>query len=288
MKRHIRAIGTGLALVLLTPGCKSRPDVTMPPEPPIAPEQTLESLIRAIKKREAGRTSLKLDCMAALASPRIRSNGWERGRLRFVRAPQGPQLRFNVSGFASAAVLDMATDSQNIWIYDPQKLTKYQGRAWAYYDEESSPGFFPDDLAEIFDIYRLLLGKHLRIFVKAPTMYQIQLVDVAKGGDLKLFRRITISRTDLSVVVYEIFNPDGSLRCQILMSREVNKIPRRITATWPAARARMDIDVQYVDINEVIEPDTFVFSGKRRVSVVDLEGGIQPDVTPPLERKLLR
>ncbi len=289
MNRYLRRdVLMALALGLLS-GCGGGPERRLPPEQPVAPEQNLDSLKLSIQRREARRTSLKLDCMVRLTtpSPELMTRGFTRGRIRFVRGPMGRQLRFNVSEFGSGVKLDMATDGRDIWIYNPVKYTKYQGQVGRYYDVASTPGPFPDDLAEIFDLSHIFDEK-LTIFEKSPGAYQIQLVEVGQAGQLRLYRRMTIDRTDLSVVNYEIFNPDGSVRCQILMSDYQDKVPRRIRASWPSARALLEIRVEYVDVNKMIPPDTFAFSGKRRVSVVDLEGGMRPDYNPSLERRTLR
>ena len=190
-------------------------------------------------------------------------------------------LRLRLTRIMAGTLLDLSTDGSQIWIYDSSGKVTYKGRDHAYYRSEGTTGAFPDDLAEIFDIWGVFQNR-LRILEKDLRFYRIQLISVGETGVIQLHRRMAISRDDLAVVAYEILNPDNTLRVQILMRDHRRHkgvlIPHRIIACWPSAQSRLDMMVNYVDVDYASSPGMFVPTPRKRGSEASLDG-------PALERQ---
>lgn len=208
-------------------------------------------------------SSLRLDGMAEFLQPGTRRPGACRATLVFQREGGTLKLRLDLRRAMSGPLLKLGTDGQRICICNYAVKTAYEGLDHAYYDTTGVVGAFPDDLAELFHIPGIV-GTRPSIFETQALAYQIQLIDIGDGEEIKVFRRINVARSDLAVVGYELFNPDGSRRAWIQaqdhQEHQGVKIPHRIFAAWPSAETSLNFIVSRVEINVETKAETFEVS----------------------------
>ena len=272
----MRKIGFGLAAcALLAAGCAGRNRTPVLPPLPVAKDLDLGDVEKQLRLTQMRLVSLKLDATARFVSPTVSATDICRAKIIFLRHASGNKLRLMVRKPTGGRLIDAGCDGEQIWVYEPTKSLAQRGRANAYYDPEGSLGIFPDDLAEIFALWSVFETR-LRIFEVSFPAYHIQLIDVGKSENIQLLRRIAIQRSDLSVVGYQIFNPDNSLRAVFWMGEHKNhqgvSVPHRIRVAWPAARSILDMQVNYVEVNVPIEADAFLMPAGKKVTVAELTG----------------
>ena len=283
------AIGQApLLLAFLAAGCPTWIKPPGVPPVPVARDLNLEDIEKQLMAAQGRLISLKLDCVVSFQSSRIATREPCRGELLFRRDRDARKLRLRVKRIMAGTLMDVCTDGSQIWIYDSAAKVVYRGRDHAYYNPEGTTGVFPDDLAEIFDLWGTFQNR-LRLFEKDVRFYRIQLITVDEAGVIRLHRRITIKRDDLAVVAYEILNPDNTIRARILMQNHKRHkgvlIPHRIIAQWPAAQTKLDMVVNYVDLAYATSPGAFVPSPRKRATETSLEGPGVEMGRPPARRR---
>jgi len=272
-----------LLLALAVAGCRGKSNALPVPPVRVARDLELKDVERHIIGSQRRLVSMKLDCTVQFSSPLLRTLEPCRGQLLFRREEDRVMLRLTANRPLAGRAFEVGTDGSQIWIYNPDRAIAYKGRAGSYYDPEGTLGVFPDDLAEVFNIGQVFHGM-LCIFEKQVAAYQIQLIQVDNKDTIHLFRRMTVLRDNLTVVGYEIFNPDNTVRAQIWLRDHKNyqgvAIPHRIQAVWPQARSTLVMVVNYVELNMPVATESFVLSPRKRINITDLDG-LRPEVFRP-------
>ena len=289
MSRSQNLLRALLLLALAVAGCRGKSNALPVPPVRVARDLELKDVERHIIASQRQLVSMKLDCTVQFSSPRLRTLEPCRGELLFRREKDRMMLRLTAKRPLAGRAFETGTDGSHIWMYNPDKAIAHKGRAGSYYDPEGTLGVFPDDLAELFNMGQAFRGM-LCIFEKPMAAYQIQLIQVDNSDTIHLFRRMTVLRDNLTVVGYEIFNPDNTVRAQMWLQDHKNyqgvAVPHRIQAIWPQARSTLVIVVNYVELNTPVASESFVLSPRKRVSVTDLDG-LHPEVfRPELGRKV--
>ena len=249
-----------LVMVCVFSGCKSdspRDDQLGPRMPVVShlgPTEVEAELLRS----QIG--SIRLDGMAEFITPGMRREGACPASLVFKHDGRRLKLRLSLRRVMHGSLLKATTDGERICICNYAEKIAYEGLDHAYHDTVGVAGIFPDDLAEFFHISGII-GTRPSIFETQALAYQIQLIDIGESDDIKVFRRINVARSDLSVVGFEVFNPDGSRRAwmQAQDHREHQgvRIPYRIFAAWPSAQTSLNLIVSQVEMNCETDPEIF-------------------------------
>jgi len=205
-------------------------------------------------------SSLRLDGMAEFRDPDSESEGACRASLVFQRDGGKLKLRLSLRRAMGGTFMKVGTDGERICMCNYALKTAYEGIDHGYYETKGVAGVFPDDLAEFFHLPGIV-GTMPSVFETQAFAYQIQLLNIVDGEEIRVFRRINLARSDLAVIGYEVFNPDGSRRAWIRAeSHEVHqgvKIPHRIFAAWPSADTSLNFIVSRVELGVETKPETF-------------------------------
>ena len=223
-----------LVMVCVFSGCKSdspRDDQLGPRMPVVShlgPTEVEAELLRS----QIG--SIRLDGMAEFITPGMRREGACPASLVFKHDGRRLKLRLSLRRVMHGSLLKATTDGERICICNYAEKIAYEGLDHAYHDTVGVAGIFPDDLAEFFHISGII-GTRPSIFETQALAYQIQLIDIGESDDIKVFRRINVARSDLSVVGFADLQEFAHLRPRLTT---VNQHPATIGSN--AARLLLD------------------------------------------------
>jgi len=191
-----------------------------------------------------------------LASPELKAPLSCTGLIVY-KYPQN--LRAICSKFITT-VFDISTDGDTFRLYIPSEKTVYTGTCDVLRKKPTlGINIFPEDMANLFNYKDMI--KEGKIALEIWPKYWIVHTLESNNGKINVTGKFLVDRFNADTFRYEMFNPDGSIRLQAVLTNysdcEERRLPQRIDIRWPEYDTIIGITFSKIEVNKSVDPKIF-------------------------------
>ncbi len=177
------------------------------------------------------------------------------------------------SKFATT-LFDLSSDGSNFWLSIPLENKVYTGNCKTLHTIQAfGISIFPADMVSIFHYKEIVEAKKPTVEIW-PTYWLVHMLEM-NADAVRVRGNLLIDRVNVDVFRRDVFNPDGSIRLQAVLTDYLVlngcRVPQKIHVRWPKSDASLSITFSNIVVNGVIDPKVFTPSIPKEAQIVTLD-----------------